>query len=60
MWVIKNEITKAFFAGWDEKRGVVQTTDSKIYASHFSSWDAAAKEIKILSGHWKPVPKEEA
>lgn len=59
MWVIKNTITNQFFAGWNEDQ-TIQTTDSKVYAAHFSSWDNAAYELRLLTTNWKAVPKEEA
>jgi hypothetical protein len=59
MFVIKNEITHQFYAGTDDF-GNSQTTDSRHYASHFSTWDAAAKELRSMVGNWKIIPKEEA
>lgn len=59
MWLIKNIISNQFFAGTDDT-GNQQTTDSKHYASYFSTWDAAAKTLKDLNGNWKIVTKEEA
>lgn len=58
MWVIKNKITDQFFAGWNGD--VITTTDSKIYASHYPSWDSAMREVKVLTNNWIPILKEAA
>lgn len=59
MWVIKNAFNDKFYAGRDQA-GNVQTTDSKHYAAHFSCWDNAAYELRLLTGNWVALPKEEA
>ncbi len=58
MWVIKNTVTNQFFAGWNDE--TITTTDSKIYASHYPSREAAMREVEILTSNWKPILKEEA
>jgi hypothetical protein len=61
MWVLKNEISKQFFTGWNELKAAIETTDSKVYAAHFPSWDAAVSAKKgILSNNWKPILRDEA
>lgn len=61
MWVLKNEISKQFFVKWNDTTAAIETTDSKHYAAHFPTWDAAVAAKKdILSNNWKPVLKEEA
>ena len=59
MWVIKNNITGAFLEKVNNDT-TVTTTDSKVYAAHFSSWSVAAAPATQLKSNWKPVPKDEA
>lgn len=58
MWVIKNNITGAFLEKVNNDK-TVSTTDSKVYAAHFSSWSVAASAIRGLID-FKPIPKDEA
>jgi hypothetical protein len=60
MWVIINTTTGKYFSGWNDLKTEIRTTDSKIYAAHFASWDNAAYEMRLLVGNWKALPKEEA
>lgn len=61
MWVIQNKITKAFFAGWHIVGESISTTDSKVYAAHYPTWEAAVEEIqKFVTTNWLAIPKEEA
>ena len=59
MWVIKNIVTDQFFAGWTDDNWI-ETTDSKVYAAHFSTWDKAAEDLRLLTINWKALPKDEA
>lgn len=60
MWVLKNKITGVFIESVNDDRSV-KTTDSKIYAAHFSSWSVAASTASGLKNNWfVPVAKEEA
>ena len=56
MWVVKNNITGQYFAGW--MSGMPVTSKKLTEAHRYANWGDAAQICTVLIGNWEPTQIE--